>query len=122
MCKTKLIRQNIVVSHITVNGESEFTKDIYLNFIPDEMKVIYSYYENGNTDASQFLIWSNLVNNYICTCEDQSHISCPTVWTLHNTPIKGSYTFQTRTIAELPRSDLNAGNLVFHLEFIKYLD
>jgi len=108
-----------------------FTKDIKISFVPDYMVVrCITYFPVPDDTNGNYVIWSDLVSNYIGNFVNQiddaetnnlPYVSTPgLVFSLANTPaVNGNFTFK---IYEQPVTNVQSnlfGKLCINLDFIK---
>ena len=117
MChKQKIVRENVVIRQ-DITNISSFQAALFLDFIPNEMRVKFCATDNlaGNPN----LVYSSLVNDitcFVCGGDDFKNV----VWDL-NKAVRGNFEFQTRNFADTPVADPQGGNLVMVIEFIAYV-
>ena len=117
MChKQKIVRENVVIRQ-DITNISSFQAPIFLDFIPNEMRVKFCATDNlaGNPN----LVYSSLVNDvigFVYGGDDFKNV----VWDL-NKAVRGNFEFQIRNFADTPLADPQGGNLVMVIEFIAYV-
>ncbi len=117
MChKQKIVRENVVIRQ-DITNISSFQAPIFLDFIPNEMRVKFCATDNlaGNPN----LVYSSLVNDVIGFVYGGDAFKT-VVWDL-NKAVRGNFEFQIRNYADTPVADPQGGNLVMVIEFIAYV-
>lgn len=110
---TELIKNAVLT--FDINGASSFTREIYVDFIPELMKVKYIAYNNaGGAEDILATIYTDIVNDNIGVVLDPHIYHLDTKWMI-NKPIRGLYRFEIKDeTGALQDVD---GNVVIHLEF-----
>ena len=117
MChKQKIVRENVVIRQ-DITNTSSFQTPIFLDLIPNEMRVKYCDTDNANTGEN--LVYSSLVNDIVGDVLGGDAFKT-VVWDL-NKAVRGNFEFQIRNFADTPVADQAGGNLVMVIEFIAYV-
>jgi hypothetical protein len=121
--------KNIVLNHLFANGQSEFTQNVSIPFIPDYMIVRGINYSPASTDTvDAYLLWSDLVGDFIGSFVINQQNATPTVQA--TTTALGQYFKVGRPVTGdmLTRIMTNvvgngalhiAGRICIHLDFVK---
>ena len=118
---TKVVEQvkNILITTTLDNKTSgSFTADIYVEFIPDLVKVHAISYASNNDNGERGLAYltSNLVSNRtIGTFQDYMYSTPETSFILRK-PVNGTFTFNYQSVGAVNR----AGDIGINLQFFKY--
>jgi len=99
-------------------GETSWTQNIYIDFIPDELIVkSYLYLSDGKEDGVSF-IFSDLVNDVLCPVAETIPCYLSTPFLLKR-PINGTFTFKVLdSLGALTNG--RQGDIYICLEFVKY--
>lgn len=123
------VRKNILISRL-LNGKSEFSANIDIDFIPDEViikNIGFILPDPGDPDNAITSIYSDLVSDYIGSFSDVSSgnfITPHLVFTLRK-PVRGIYRFFILSASSNGNNNdlepyLRTGDFILHLEFVKY--
>lgn len=117
MChKQKIVRENVVI-HQNIANISSFQVPIFLDFIPNEMRVKFCATDSQNAQYS--IVYSSLVNDTVGIVLGGNQFK-DVVWDI-NRAVRGNFEFQIRDGTNTPRADANGGNLMLVMEFIAYV-
>ena len=116
------VRKNIAIPLVLTPGTGRYTYTINtVDFIPDEMvvkEIVYS--SNKDTEIGVVsLIYTDIVSDvigsfYIYAGSTPANL----IYTIRK-PIRGEYSFVMKELGG-PMEDARDGQLVIHLEFVKY--
>jgi len=114
-------RKTVTFGSNLVNLRGTFKTQIFIDFIPDELRVVnISYANSEDNEPGVFLLYSDIVSEYLGIFQD-NQINSTNVYFLLQKPISGEYTFQTKNLQGGVILDLE-GDIAIQLEFIKYKD
>jgi len=112
-----MLIKNVVIAHDFLNGPT-FTKDISLEFVPDELIIEQVVYCNDKTETGLGILDSDLNNGTMCIFMDGSSQILNCSYPLGR-PINGTYTFSAKEIHGGVSLSAN-GQIGLILQFIKH--
>lgn len=116
------IIENTQVVNVFVNlGATAgiFNQTIDINFIPDMMILKTVQYDAAVPENGVTTIYTNIVNNQICSFVDGVTSNPETRFLIYNKPVRGTYNFKVLDSTGLVNA-ARAGTLYIQLEFVKY--
>jgi len=116
------IIENTQVVNVFVNlGATAgiFNQTIDINFIPDMMILKTVQYDSAAGENGVTTIYTNIVNNQICSFVDGVTSNPETRFLIYNKPVRGTYNFKVLDSTGLVNA-ARAGTLYIQLEFVKY--
>jgi hypothetical protein len=119
---SKVLIQNVIISSGTVGQAlTQFTKNINIPFLPDEVKVVFiNFVEAGNSNES-YLVYTDMISDTLGVAIDYKATSTMPGFTfaMHRKPISGTYSFRlvnsTTGVLVTPN-----GKIIIGLEFKQY--
>lgn len=121
-------RKNILINQYFAAASASTTRDIQLSFIPDEVIVKYAgcYITTGAATPPLYGFQTDLIsenNGYIYYQRNMTNVIENTLVNLTYSlqrPINGTFTFRLVDLTTPIVSPAITGDMVLHLEFIKY--
>lgn len=111
-------RHHILLSG-TLQNATRFKHNIYVPFTPDELIVRHVSYKNDGTEVDLVILWSDYLNNNLCTLSDICFYSPNTTFILNNKSINGEWYFEPKKV-DGSATSASVGKYAIMLEFIKY--